>query len=270
MKKGESQICFEFWYKKERKHIMIIDTHTHLDNEKFIEDADEVIKRAFDNGVKKFIIPAADPADLPRAVELAQKYDEIYFAVGFHPVEADKYDEKLITCFINHPKCVAVGEIGLDYHWVKEPEKQQKQIDLFHRQIEIAKEYKKPVIIHIREATADSVKVLEAHPDITGVLHCYNAAEELLKFQERFYYGIGGVITFKNAKKLINVFPKIPKNRVVIETDAPYLTPHPFRGKRNEHSYTVYVRDKIAELWGVEKEEAENITTQNAKELFNI
>ncbi len=249
---------------------MIIDTHTHLDNQKFIDDVDDVIKRAKEAGVGKFIIPAADPADLPRAIKLAEKYEEIYFAVGFHPVDIDKYDEKLITDFIEHVKCVAVGEIGLDYHWVKEPEKQQIQIEFFHRQIEMAKEYNKPIIVHIREATEDSLKVLEKYPEIKGVLHCFNAAEQLLTLKERFYYGIGGVITFKNAKKLINVFPEIPKNRVLIETDAPYLTPHPLRGKRNEPSYTVYIRDKIAQLWGVENEDAENITTKNAKELFYI
>ncbi|QCI28232.1 TatD family hydrolase [Caminibacter pacificus] len=249
---------------------MIIDTHTHLDNEKFIDDVDEVIRRAKDAGVEKFIIPAADPKDLPRAIELAQNYEDVYFAVGFHPVDIDKYDEKLITCFITHPKCVAVGEIGLDYHWVKEPEKRQKQIELFHRQIEIAKEYNKPIIVHIRDATEDSVKVIEAHPDIKGVFHCYNAAHHLLKFSDRFYYGIGGVITFKNARKLLEVFPKIPKDRVIIETDAPYLTPHPHRGKRNEPYYTIYIRDKIAELWGVTPQEVEEITTQNAKRLFKI
>jgi TatD DNase family protein len=249
---------------------MIIDTHTHLDNEKFIEDVDEVINRAIENGVKKFVIPAADPKDLPRAIELAQKYDEIYFAVGFHPVDIDKYDEKLITCFINHPKCVAVGEIGLDYHWVKDEEQRKKQIKYFHKQIELALKFNKPIIVHIREASEDSLKVLREYPEIRCVFHCFNAAEQLLELKERFYYGIGGVITFKNARKLINVFPKIPKNRVVIETDAPYLTPHPFRGKRNEPMYTIYVRDKIAELWGVEREVVEEITTKNAKELFSI
>ena len=249
---------------------MIIDTHTHLDNEKFIKDVDEVINRAIKNGVKKFIIPAADPKDLPRAIELAQKYDEIYFAVGVHPVDIDKFDEKLIINFINHPKCVAVGEIGLDYHWVKDEKQRNKQIKYFHRQIELALEYNKPIIVHIREASEDSLKVLEKYPNIKGVLHCFNAAEQLLKLKNNFFYGIGGVITFKNARKLINVFPKIPKNRVVIETDAPYLTPHPFRGKRNEPMYTVYVRDKIAELWGVDKKIVEEITTKNAKGLFNI
>jgi len=248
---------------------MIIDTHTHLDNKKFINDVDEVIKRALDNGVKRFIIPAADPDDLPRAIKLSEKYNEIYFAVGVHPVDIDKYDDKLLLEHITHPKCVAVGEIGLDYHWVKEKDKREKQVEFFHRQIEIAKEYNKPIIVHIREATEDSIKVIKAHPEIKGVFHCFNAAEQLLAFSDRFYYGIGGVITFKNAKKLVNVFPKIPRNRVVIETDAPYLTPEPFRGKRNEPAYTIYIRDKIASLWGVDNKDVEDITTDNAKRLFS-
>jgi len=249
---------------------LIVDTHTHLDNEKFINDVDEVINRAYENNVKKFVIPAADPKDLPRAIELSEKYDEIYFAVGVHPVDIDKYEDALLTDFINHPKCVAVGEIGLDYYWVKEKEKQLKQQDFFKRQIEIAIKYNKPIIVHIREATEDSIKIIEKYPEVKGVFHCFNAAHQLLNFSDRFYYGIGGVITFKNARKLVEVFPKIPKNRVVIETDAPYLTPHPFRGKRNEPMYTIYVRDKIAELWGISKNEVENITTDNAKGLFGI
>jgi len=249
---------------------LIIDTHTHLDNEKFKDDVEEVIKRAIENGVKKFIIPAADPKDLPRAIELAEKYEDIYFAVGVHPIDIEKYEDSLLIDYINHPKCVAVGEIGLDYHWEKEKSKQLKQQEIFAKQIEIALKYNKPVIVHIREATEDSIKIIEKYPEIKGVFHCFNAAEQLLKFSENFYYGIGGVITFKNAKKLVNVFPKIPKERVIIETDSPYLTPHPFRGQRNEPMYTTYVRDKIAELWDIDKKEVEKITTQNAKRLFNI
>ncbi len=249
---------------------MIIDTHTHLDNEKFSEDVDEVIKRAKEAGVKEFIIPAADPKDLPRAVRLSEQYDEIFFAVGVHPTEIDKYEDKILLDFITHPKCVAVGEIGLDYHWVKEESDRKKQKEFFIRQINIAKEYNKPIIIHVREATQDSYDIIKSFENIKGVFHCFNASEQLLEFSENFYYGIGGVITFKNAKKLINVFPKIPKNRVIIETDAPYLTPHPFRGQRNEPFYTTIVRDKISELWGVDKKEVENITTKNAKRLFGI
>ena len=249
---------------------MIIDTHTHLDNEKFKDDVDEVIKRAKENGVKKFIIPAADPKDLPRAVELAKRYEDVYFAVGVHPVDIDKYEDKLLLDYINHEKCVAVGEIGLDYYWVKEENQRKKQQDFFKRQIEIALKYDKPIIVHVREATEDTYKIIKNYPEIKGVFHCFNAAHQLLDFRDRFYYGIGGVITFKNARKLVEVFPKIPKERVIIETDAPYLTPHPFRGKRNESMYTIYVRDKIASLWGVDNKEVEDITTKNAKRLFKI
>ena len=250
---------------------MLIDTHTHLDNKKFMEDVDNVIKRAKDSGVEKFIIPAADPADLPRAIELVEKYEDIYFGVGVHPVDIDKYQDNLLIDYITHPKCVAVGEIGLDYHWVKDEKQRIKQQEFFQRQIEITIEYEKPLIIHVREATKDTYEIIKKYFEkIKGVFHCFNAAQQLLDFKENFYYGIGGVITFKNAKKLINVFPKIPKDRVVIETDAPYLTPHPFRGKRNEPFYTLLVRDKIAELWNIDKKEVENITTQNAKRLFKI
>ena len=249
---------------------MIIDTHTHLDNAKFIDDVDEVIKRAKENGVKKFIIPAADPKDLSRAIELAEKYEDIYFAVGVHPVDIDKYEDKLLLNYIDHEKCVAVGEIGLDYYWVKESNQRKKQQDFFKKQIEIALKYNKPIIVHVREATEDTYKIIEGYEEVRGVFHCFNAAHQLLDFSDRFYYGIGGVITFKNARKLIEVFPKIPKERVIIETDAPYLTPHPFRGKRNEPMYTIYVRDKIAELWNIMPKEVENITTNNAKRLFGI
>ena len=251
---------------------MIIDTHTHLDNEKYYNDIDEVIKRAKENGVEKFIIPAASPKDIKRAVELSEKYDEIYFAVGVHPCDIIIFDYPYLLDYIKHPKCVAVGEIGLDYYHTTDTK--DYQIELFQEQLDIAIEYDKPVIIHIREATKDSLEILERYvkqyPNLRGVLHCYNADEELLKLKDNFYYGIGGVITFKNAKKLINVFPKIPQNRVIIETDSPYLTPHPYRGKRNEPAYTILVRDKIADLWNIKNDEVENITTQNTKELFKI
>ena len=249
---------------------MIIDTHTHLDNEKFIDDVENVIKRAKEAGVEKFIIPAADPKDLQRAIELAEKYEDVYFGVGVHPIDIDKYNDNLLLKNINNLKCVAVGEIGLDYYWVKDEIQRKKQKELFIRQIEIAKEFQKPIIIHVREATKDTYDIIKKFDKIKGVFHCFNAAEQLLEFSDNFYYGIGGVITFKNAKKLINIFPKIPKNRILIETDAPYLTPHPFRGKRNEPFYTTLVRDKISKLWGIDKKEVEDITTENAKRLFGI
>ncbi len=251
---------------------MIIDTHTHLDNEKYYNDLDEVIKRAKKNNIEKFIIPAANPKDIKRAVEISEKYEDVYFAVGVHPLDILQFDYHYLLDYINHPKCVAVGEIGLDYHYTKDTK--DYQIELFQEQLDIAIEYNKPVIIHIREANQDSYEILERYikkyPNLKGVLHCFNADEQFLKFSDNFYYGIGGVLTFKNARKLVEVFPKIPKNRVIIETDSPYLTPHPYRGERNEPSYTTLVRDKIAELWNVSKEEVEEITTKNARDLFNI
>jgi TatD DNase family protein len=251
---------------------MIIDTHCHLDNEKYYEDIDKVIKRAKENGVKKFIIPAASPKDIKRAVELSEKYEEIYFAVGVHPVDIMQFEYKYLTNYINHEKCVAVGEIGLDYHYTKDT--RIYQMELFQEQLDIAIEHNKPVIIHIRDANQDAFEILnryiKKHSNLKGVLHCFNADDQFLKLSNNFYYGIGGVITFKNAKKLINVFPKIPKSKVIIETDSPYLTPHPHRGQRNEPFYTTLVRDKIAELWNTTKEEVENITTENSKELFKI
>ncbi|BCD60505.1 MULTISPECIES: TatD family hydrolase [unclassified Nitratiruptor] len=255
---------------------MIIETHTHLDHQMFQEDVDEVIQRAKEVGVKRFIIPGADPKDLPRAVELAQKYDEVFFAVGVHPYDIDYFDESLFATYATHEKCVAIGECGLDYYRLpKENEdkerikKQQKEI--FIRQIEIANELDLPLIVHIREASNDAKEILEQKSGPRGgVLHCYNASPILLELSDRFYYGIGGVVTFKNAKKLVQILPDIPRNRIVLETDAPYLTPEPYRGKRNEPAYLRFVVQKMAQILDVLPQEIEERTTQNAKKLFHI
>ena len=255
---------------------MIIDTHTHLDHKMFYEDVDEVINRAKEAGVGCCIIPGADPADLKRAKELASKYEHIYYAIGVHPYDVDAFDEAIFED-LDDPKCVAVGECGLDYYRLpkeedKKEETKRRQKDIFTRQIEIAKEHDKPLIVHVREANADAKELLEKYAgEKGGVLHCFNASPILLDLSKRgFYFGIGGVVTFKNAKKLVEILPKIPLDRIVIETDAPYLTPHPFRGKRNEPAYTRYVVQKIAELLGKSEVEIEDITTQNAQQLFSL
>ena len=178
--------------------------------------------------------------------------------------------------YVNHPKCIAIGECGLDYFRLPEDEEEKKenvakQKEVFIAQIEFAKKVKKPLIVHIREASNDSREILVNYnaKEVGGVLHCYNASEHLLVLAEHnFYFGIGGVVTFKNAKKLVNVLPKIPKEKLLLETDGPYLTPHPFRGKRNEPFYTNLVAEKIAELLNLSKEEVEKITTTNAITLF--
>lgn len=256
--------------------VIVIDTHCHLDNEAFNEDIDAVIKNAFENGIEKILIPGADFSTLPKAIELSEKYEEVYFAVGIHPYDIHMYDEKVFLEHVSHPKCIAIGECGLDYFRLPEDkeEKEQEialQKDIFIKQIEFAKKVKKPLIVHVREASNDSLQILKEHnaKEVGGVLHCYNASEHLLPLSEHgFYFGIGGVLTFKNAKKLVEVLPKIPKDKLLLETDAPYLTPHPHRGKRNEPYYTVFVAEKVSELLNMSLEEVHTLTTLNAKALF--
>lgn len=207
---------------------------------------------------------------------MAEKYDEVYFAVGIHPYDIEKFDESTMEKYVNHPKCIAIGECGLDYYRLPEDEIEKeenikRQKEVFIAQIEFAKKVKKPLIVHIRDASNDSRQILVDYnaKEVGGVLHCYNASEHLLPLAEHnFYFGIGGVLTFKNAKKLIEVLPKIPKDKLLIETDAPYLTPHPHRGERNEPYYTVFLASKMAELLECSLEEIENLTTSNAKKLF--
>jgi TatD DNase family protein len=257
---------------------LIIDTHIHLDDERYREDMDDLLERAKQGGVERFIIPGADITTLDRAVALSEQYDGIYFAVGIHPYDKEQYDEKVLERYISHPKCVAVGECGLDYFRLEGTDEEiadekAVQKEVFIAQIALAKRYKKPLIIHIRNASHDSkIILLEHHAGtVGGVLHCYNADDELLSLaDENFYFGIGGVLTFKNAKKLVNVLSKIPKERLVIETDGPYLTPHPHRGERNEPLYTTLVRDKMAELLEMDHTAVEQTTTANAQRLFNI
>ena len=213
---------------------------------------------------------------MPQAVKLAEKYDEVFFAVGIHPYDIDKFDEVTMEKYVNHPKCIAIGECGLDYFRLPEDEieKQEnikKQKEVFIAQINFAKKVKKPLIVHIREASNDSKQILIDYnaKEVGGVLHCYNASEHLLPLAEHnFYFGIGGVLTFKNAKKLVEILPKIPKDKLLIETDAPYLTPHPHRGERNEPYYTVFVAQKMAELLQFDEDEIQKLTTNNAKRLF--
>ena len=256
---------------------MLVDTHCHLDDERYNDDIDEVLENAKRKGVEKFIIPGADPETLQRAVDLAEMYDSVYFSVGVHPYDAHNYDRTYLEPFVNHPKCVAIGECGLDYFRLPESESEietekRVQKEVFIDQILWAKELQKPLIVHIRESSADCLALLDEHAgEEGGVLHCYNADESLLKLSKKnFYYGIGGVLTFKNAKKLINVYPKIPQDKLVIETDAPYLTPHPHRGERNEPSYTTFVADKMGELSNLSATEIENLSTQNAERLFRF
>ena len=239
---------------------MIIDTHCHLDDTRYDDDIQSVIKNALDNKVDKIIIPGADINDLPKAAKIANSNSNIYFAAGVHPYEIDGYDESVIRKFAKDPKCVAIGECGLDYFRLPDDnvdEYKSKQKDIFISQIKLAIELNLPLIIHIRDANEDSLKILKEYEDklVGGVLHCFNASPILLELSSKFYYGIGGVLTFKNAKKLVEILPKIPLNRLLIETDAPYLTPEPHRGKRNEPAFTTFVADKMSDILGMSRDE---------------
>lgn len=254
----------------------IIDTHCHLDNIQYQDDVDEIIQDSLEEGIEAFLIPGADPKDLSRAVSLSEKYEKVFFAVGVHPYDCDNFDLSVLEQYVTHPKCIAVGECGLDYFRLPEDSEEKKQNitlqkKIFKTQIEFAKKVKKPLIVHIRDASNDSRTILieSQASKVGGVLHCYNASEHLLILSEHnFYFGIGGVVTFKNAKKLVEILSKIPLDRLLIETDSPYLTPHPFRGTRNSPSYTNIIVEKISEILNRSKKEIKNITTKNAKALF--
>jgi len=261
---------------KIKKKQMIIDTHIHLDNEQYEEDVNEVMQSAVDAGVGTFIIPGADPKHLPRAKKLSDENDNVYFAVGMHPYDMKNYSEELIRKYAKDKKCVAIGECGLDYFRLPEDEDEkakeiQDQKEVFRAHIRVANELDKPLIVHIRDASHDARVILEEEKSKGGVLHCFNADEELLSLVDiGFYFGIGGVLTFKNARKLVNVLPKIPQDRLLLETDGPYLTPHPYRGKRNEPLYTTLVADKVSELLDINKNDIQELTTANAKRLFKL
>lgn len=255
---------------------MIIDTHIHLDDDRYREDFEEMIQRALSVGVKSFIIPGAHPSTLKRAVELCEEYENVYFAVGVHPYDLEGLEGLDFEHYAAHPKCVAIGECGMDYYRLdgsdeeKSAEK-KRQEDAFRLQIRFAKKVKKPLIVHIRDASHDSKMILlsEYAGEVGGVLHCYNADDELLSLaDENFYFGIGGVLTFSNAKKLVNILPRIPTDKLLIETDGPYLTPHPHRGSRNEPSYTALVAQKMSDILNTPLEEIESLTTNNAVRLF--
>ncbi|MGX1266570.1 TatD DNase family protein [Rossellomorea marisflavi] len=254
---------------------MLFDTHVHLNAEQFDEDVEEVIARAKEAGVENMVVVGFDRPTIERAMELVETYDFLYASVGWHPVDAiDMKDEDLdwIEEWTKHPKVVALGEMGLDYHWDKSPEDVQK--DVFRRQIRLAKKVKLPIIIHNREATQDIVDILkeEGASEVGGIMHCFSGSPEVAKecVDMNFYISLGGPVTFKNARKPKEVAREIPLEKLLVETDCPYLAPHPNRGKRNEPAYVRLVAEQIAELKEISIEEVEAATTRNAKKLFNI
>ncbi|MDM5335947.1 TatD family hydrolase [Fictibacillus enclensis] len=253
----------------------MFDTHAHLNAIQFEEDLEDVIQRALDEGISHIVVVGFDQPTIKGALKLADTYDFIYAAVGWHPVDAvDMTPEDLqwIEELADHPKVVAIGEMGLDYHWDKSPKDVQKRV--FRQQIQLAKKVKLPIIIHNREATQDVVDILreEGAEEVGGIMHCYSGSLEVAKecMEMNFYISFGGPVTFKNAKKPKEVAKEIPIDRLLIETDCPYLSPHPLRGKRNEPSYVKYVAEAIAELREIPLEDLVKKTTENAKRLYQI
>lgn len=254
---------------------MLFDTHAHINADQFKDDLKEVIDRAKKEGVTNIVVVGFDRPTIKKAIELAEKYEFIYACVGWHPVDAIDMTEKDLLWLeelVSHPKVVALGEMGLDYYWDKSPKEIQKEV--FRKQIRLAKKVKLPIVIHNREATADIVEILkeEGAREVGGIMHCFSGSVEIARecMEMNFYISLAGPVTFKNAKMPKEVAEAIPLDRLLIETDCPYLTPHPFRGKRNEPAYVKLVAEQIAEIKGLSVEDVAKATTENAKKLFGI
>ena len=254
---------------------MIFDTHAHYDDDAFDEDREELLAGMSQAGVEYIVNVGASMASSERSVKLAEKYPFVYAAVGVHPDEIGELEEEKFAKlreWTKHEKVKAVGEIGLDYYWDKEGHDLQKH--WFMRQMELAHEEKLPMIVHSREAAKDTLDmVVAAKPlELSGIIHCYSySVEQAREYLNMGYYiGIGGVLTFKNAKKLKEVAEYAPLSQIVIETDCPYLAPTPFRGKRNDSSKLIYVAEELAAIKQIPVEEVLHITNENGKKLYHI
>ncbi|HET7629502.1 MAG TPA: TatD family hydrolase [Bacillales bacterium] len=254
---------------------MLFDTHTHVNVKQFDDDREEVIQRAREAGVDHMVVVGFDRDTIDGAMALAERYDFMYAAVGWHPVDAvdaTEQDFTRIEQLAAHPKVVAIGETGLDYHWDKSPADVQKEV--FRKQIALAKRVDLPIIIHNREATNDIIEVLQQEnaAEVGGIMHCFSAGTEEAKkcLDMNFYLSFGGPVTFKNAKLPKRVAKEVPLDRILVETDCPFLSPHPFRGKRNEPSRVKLVAETIAELKEIAFEELARQTSENAKRVFRL
>ena len=251
---------------------MIFDSHAHYDSHQFDEDRHELLLSMQENGIGTIVNCAADWESLTEVVEMAQCYPHVYAAVGLHPDEVGELDEERFAFLkqqCQKEKVVAVGEIGLDYYWDTASHDVQKK--WFVRQLELAKELDLPVIIHSRDAAEDTWNVMKEHAQgLRGVIHCFSYSKEMAEEYVKmgFHIGIGGVGTFKNGKKLKEVAQVVPLDRILLETDCPYLAPEPFRGKRNSSLYVPYIAQAIADIKGITYNEVVAQTAKNAKELF--
>lgn len=253
---------------------MVFETHAHYDDEQFDLDREELLSSMPEQGVGTIVNVSATYESCRRVVDLVQKYPFMYAAVGIHPDEVGSLNEERFQQMkelCKQEKVVAVGEIGLDYYWDNESHDVQKE--WFVRQLDLARELNLPVLIHSREAAADTMEIMKEHGQgLRGVIHCYSYSKEQAKEYVKmgYYIGVGGVVTFKNARKLKETVEEIPLTSIVLETDCPYLAPVPFRGKRNNSSYIKYVAEEIAEIKGISYEAVVEQTEKNARDLYNL
>ena len=245
---------------------MYVDTHCHLDSRE-CNDIERVIKNVENNII---IVSGYDDDSNKEVIDLIEKYPNVYGTIGIHPSEVKTSNLSIIEKYVNHPKVVGIGEIGLDYHYGKEDK--ELQIDYLKKQIEIARKNNKTVVIHSRDAALDTLEIIAENPDVNYVMHCYSysleMAKQLLKYHVKF--GIGGVLTFKNSKELKKIVESIPLEYLLLETDSPWLSPEPFRGQKNEPKNVILVAQKIAEIKNISLEIVLKITTQNAMCQFNL
>jgi len=254
---------------------MLFDSHAHYNDERFKDDVDEVLSAMNENNVGLILNSCSSLDEVPDIFAICEKYPFVYASVGIHPHEVSELTEAdmdKLKEYAKNPKVKAIGEIGLDYFYDFSPRDIQQK--WFARQLELAREVSKPVIIHSRDACADTIDILKSGhaSEVGGIIHCYSYSKETVKtfYDMNFYFGIGGVLTFKNAKKLIEAANVIPLERIVLETDCPYLAPVPNRGKRNDSSNIQYVIEKLADIKGVTKEQIAEVTYQNACRVYGL
>lgn len=253
---------------------MIFETHAHYDDEQFDADRDELLSSLADGGVGLVVNPSVTAENAKKVLAMAEKYPFFYAAVGVHPENCANYDEHELAQLrelAQHPKCVAIGEIGLDYYWEENPPREFQQ-RVFREQMELARERNLPVIVHDREAHADSLTIVKEFPEVKGVFHCYSGSAEMAKELLKLGWMISftGVVTYKNARKTVEAAEVVPLDRLMIETDSPYMSPVPKRGTRNDSRNLIYIAEKLAEIKGISTEELIRITEENAKRFFSI
>ena len=252
---------------------MYFDTHAHYDSSKFDADRDAVLRALPESGVTLVVDPGDNAERSRRAVELAQQYPHVYAAVGWHPEEAENWDENSLPAIrelAKQPKVCAIGEVGLDYYW--DTTYRERQKEMFRAQIELALELDLPVIVHDREAHGDSLEIVRDYPALRGVFHCFSGSVEMARelLRRGWYLGFDGPITYKNAVKALDVIAACPADRMLLETDSPYLAPVPNRGKRNDSRNLPYIAARIAEIKGMTTDQVAEVTLKNGKQLFGI